>query len=88
MRWEEVQARFPDQWLLIEVLVGRDEGARRVVDEVDVVDTFPDSAAAWRAYTRLRLETRGRELIPIHSSYPKLEFEVRQAFGLRARMLS
>lgn len=83
MTWEQVQTRFPEQWLLIEAVVGHDEGDRYIVDDVAVMASFQDSAEAWREYGRLRRADRSRRFIPIHSTCPKLDFEVRWSISPR-----
>jgi len=85
MRWEEVKERFPHQWLLIEVTEARSEGGERIVDAVSVVDTFPTSTDAWRAYAIARRQAPDREFIPLHTDYGELRFEERPGIGFRWR---
>jgi hypothetical protein len=34
MKWEQVRAAHPDQWLIIEVMSARHEGGKRIIDDV------------------------------------------------------
>ena len=46
MRWQEIRKQYPDQWLLIEAISAQTVAEQRVLNDIAVVDTFTDSAAA------------------------------------------
>jgi len=79
MRWSDVCAAYPAQWLVIEVLEGHTEkhgdGCRRVLDRVDVIEVCADGRAALHRYRELCRAMPDRALCYVHTSYPALEFE-------------
>jgi hypothetical protein len=50
MRWPNVQATYPNQWLVIEALEAHTEGNRRILDHIAVVEVCPDSVTAMQTY--------------------------------------
>ena len=62
MNWAEVVQAYPDQWVLVEVLVAHEEEHQRVLDQVVVVETCDDGASTWQAYDRW------------HEAHPQREF--------------
>ena len=42
MRWAEVRAAYPDQWLVIEALDARTELGRRLSNQVAVIESCAD----------------------------------------------
>lgn len=83
MQWIDVRHRYPGQWLLVEAIEAHSEGGRRVLDELAVIDTFPDSTAAWRRYTQLHHETANRELYILHTDRELLDVSERVWLGIR-----
>jgi hypothetical protein len=53
MKWEEIRSRYPHQWLLVEAIKARSESGKRILEQVAVISTFPDSVAAMKGYTQL-----------------------------------
>ena len=43
MLWAEAREKFPDRFLLVEELKSHVENGSKIVDEVAVIDTVPDS---------------------------------------------
>ena len=82
MRWTDVCAAYPAQWLVIEMLERhtemRGETCRRVLDRVEVIEVCADGRAALHRWRELRRAMPGRELCYVHTSYPALEFESAQ----------
>lgn len=83
MTWPDTRQRHPQRWLLIEALLAHSEAGRRHVDDLAVVDTFPDGEAALRAYLKLHREAPVRELYVVHSDREELEITERAVPGLR-----
>lgn len=54
MRWSEVRAAHPDQWLVIEALDAHSENDHRVFDRIAVIDTCPDGRTTMKRYGELR----------------------------------
>lgn len=83
MRWADVRAAHPDQWLVIEALEARTESSRRIVDRIAVVENCPDGAAALRRYRELHRDHRDRELYFVHTANSALDIEERSWTGIR-----
>ncbi len=83
MKWSEIRCHYPDQWLLIEAIEACTQADMRVLDDIAVVGTFPNSVAAMRRYTTLHHEAPQRELYVCHTSREELEIRERQWFGIR-----
>jgi hypothetical protein len=79
MRWTDVRAAYPGQWLVIEVLEDHIEivnsTPRRVLDRLAVIELCGDGCAAKHRYLELRHELPGRKLCFLHTSYPGLSFD-------------
>lgn len=83
MRWQEVRAAHPDQWLVIEALEAHSENAHRVLDRIAVVDRCADGRAVMKRYRELRREHPQRELCFVHTSMEELNIEERVWLGVR-----
>lgn len=83
MQWSDIRRRYPHQWLLVEALLAHSESGRREVDELAVVDLFPDGESALRAYLRIHRDAPVRELYVVHSDREELEITERTWLGLR-----
>jgi hypothetical protein len=83
MTWTDIRRHYPHQWLLVEALLARSEAGRRQVDELAVVDAFPDGESALRAYLRIHRSAPVRELYVVHSDREELEITERTWLGLR-----
>ena len=53
MTWEGIRHHFPHQWLLLEAMEAYSEPGKRIVKQLSVINTFPDSVAAMIEYTIL-----------------------------------
>ena len=58
MLWVQVREKFPDQFLLVEELKSHLEDGKKIVDEVAVINTVPDSAA-----TAMLFRCKGKKII-------------------------
>jgi hypothetical protein len=83
MRWPDVQATYPDQWLVIEALEAHTEGNRRILDHIAVVEVCPDSVTAMQTYRRLHQQHPLREFYFVHTSRASLDIEERRWVGIR-----
>lgn len=72
MRWEEVQERFPEEWVVLEATKAHSKEGHRYIEEVVVIDTFEDSTEALRRYSELHREEPHREYCFFHTSRPEL----------------
>jgi hypothetical protein len=84
MTWIDARRKYPHQWLLVEALLAHSDAGKRHLDELAVVDAYPDGEAALRAYLRLHRDAPMRELYVVHSDREELEITERSLLGLRA----
>jgi hypothetical protein len=83
MRWQEVRAAHPDQWLVIEALEAHSENDHRVLDRIAVIDVCPDGRATMKRYGEIRRAHPQREFCFVHTSAPELDIEERLWLGIR-----
>ena len=87
MKWQEIRRHYPQQWLLVEAIKAHSEanasGTYRILEQLAVVSTFPDSVAAMRSYVQLRREAPQRELYVFHTSREALDITERRWLGIR-----
>lgn len=83
MTWPEIRRHYPDQWLLIEAIEARSQAGHRFLDDIAVLDTYPDSVTAMKRYTSLHREAPQRELYVCHTDREELEIRERHWLGIR-----
>ena len=79
MLWTEVREKFPDQFLLVEELKSHVEDGKKIVDEVAVIDTVPESEA-----TEILFKCKGKEIVA-HTANDQLMIIVNHRYGFRGR---
>ena len=84
MIWTDIRRHYPHQWLLVEALLAHSQAGKRQLEQLAVVDAFPDGEAALRSYLRLHRDAPQRELYVVHSDREELEITERTLPGLRA----
>jgi hypothetical protein len=83
MQWQEIREHYPQQWLLIEAIKAHSDANVRVLEQLAVVGTFSDSAAALQSYVQLHHEAPERELYVFHTSRERLDIPERAWLGIR-----
>lgn len=83
MQWSEIRSAYPSQWLIVEALAARTEGERRQLEQIAVVETCADGAAALQRYRQLHLQYPQRELYFVHTGREELDIRERQWLGIR-----
>ena len=83
MRWPEVRASHPDQWLVIEALEAHSENDHRVFDRIAVIDVCTDGRSTMKRYAELRRQHPQREFCFVHTSRVELNIEERLWLGIR-----
>lgn len=82
MRWLEVQERFPNEWVVLEVIKAHSKNGQRFIEEVVVVDRFEKSIEVMHRYDELRKEQSHREYCFFHTS--RLNLVARERYiGIR-----
>lgn len=83
MEWDQVRKHYPHQWLLVEAIQARSESGKRILEQLAVIDLFPDGLAAMKGYLRLHHESPERELYVLHTDRDKLDVTERRWLGIR-----
>ena len=83
MTWQQIRERYPNEWLLIEATKAHSQHGQRILESMVVLDTFPDGASAWKAYSEIHKSNTKRELFPVHTSKENLEIQEHFWLGLR-----
>lgn len=83
MKWHEIRSHYPGQWLLVEAIKAHTEGDQRILDELTVVNAFPDARAAMRGYTQFHKDAPERELYVLHTDRETLDITERKWLGVR-----
>lgn len=83
MQWQQIREHHPQQWLLLEAIKAHSEGNKRILDDLAIIEAFPDSALAMRGYSQIHRAAPQRELYVFHTSRETLDIEERQWLGIR-----
>ena len=83
MQWSEIRQQYPGQWLLIEALEARSDNGWRILDDMQVVQSFPDVKCAWERYKELNRADPCRELYLLHTDREQIEIAEVRSLGLR-----
>lgn len=68
MRWNEVQVRFPNEWVVLEATKAFSKDGQRFIEEMTVIDSFDDSVKALKKYSELHQKEPHREYCFFHTS--------------------
>ena len=68
MKWQEIRKHCPQQWILVEAIKAHSEASKRMLEQLAVVGTFPDSVSAMKGYAQLHRDALARELYVFHTS--------------------
>lgn len=85
MTWQEIRKSFPGQWLLLEALKAHTENDMRILEQLAVVDTFPDGETAMKRYASLHKEDPQREMFVLHTDRDEPNIRVRKWLGIRGK---
>ncbi len=83
MQWSEIRRHHPDEWPLVEAIEASSQDGQRILNDIAVVASFPDSVTAMQRYTRLHHEAPQRELYVCHTERQELEIRERRWLGIR-----
>ncbi len=83
MKWSDVRAVHPAQWLVIEALEAHSENQRRILDRIAVIEVCPDGSTALQSYRRLHQQYPLREFYFVHTGRAELEIGERHWAGVR-----
>ncbi len=83
MKWKEVREHFPREWLLVEATEAHSKDNHRILDELAVIETFPDGGSAMDGYVELHEKAPRRELYVLHTDREELDIEELRWLGIR-----
>ena len=86
MKWHEIRTHYPQQWLLLEAIKAHSEANKRILEQLAVVGTFPDSSTALKSYQQLHHEAPERELYVFHTSRETLDVTERWIFSSKSEL--
>lgn len=86
MKWDKIRQTYPHQWLLVEALEAHTLSGKRILDDLAVVDSFPDGIAAMKRYKDLHHRAPNREFYVLHTD--RADLEITELFMLPIRPLS
>jgi hypothetical protein len=67
----------------VEAIKAHSEANKRILEQLAVIGTFPDSVSALKSYLQLRREAPDRELYVFHTSRETLDITERRWLGIR-----
>lgn len=82
MRWQEVQERFPNEWIVLEVIKAHSDKGYRHIEDVVIIERYENSLDAMERYGELRKNQPQREYCFFHTSRENLMARERYA-GIR-----
>ena len=84
MKWFDIRASHPDQWLVIEAIAAHSLPTQfRVIDDAAVVQTCSDGSDAFARYRKLHQLHPDREFYFVHTSRHALKLPERVWAGVR-----
>jgi hypothetical protein len=83
MNWEKIRENYPNQWVLVEAIEAHSVLGKRILDQLAVLNTFPDSLIAMRTYKELHKKSPNRELYVLHTDRKSLNILERKWIGIR-----
>lgn len=83
MKWQEIRHIYPGDWLLIEAIEAHTEGDKRILDNISVIDRFPDGQLAWQTYAQMHRAEPEREMFVFHTDHEDLDSTIKRWIGLR-----
>jgi hypothetical protein len=83
MKWQEIRQIYPDDWLLTEAIEAHTEGDKRILDQISVLDGFPDGQLAWQTYAQIHRDEPEREMFVFHTDREDLDITIKRWIELR-----
>jgi len=83
MNWEEIRKLYPQQWLLVEAIKAHSESSQRILEQLQVLQSFADSPSAMKQYSQIHRQQPQRELYVLHTDRTELNITERRWIGIR-----
>jgi hypothetical protein len=68
---------------MVEAIKARSEAGKRILDDLTIVNAFPDSRTAMKGYIQLHRQSPERELYVLHTDRKELDVTERRWLGIR-----
>jgi hypothetical protein len=83
MTWDEVRAKYPDQWVLMEAFEAYTENGKRIIPKMVVLGAHgADWWSVWKQYKVMKELAPDREHFFYHTSNTVMNIEIRMS-GIR-----
>lgn len=83
MKWNEVRAKYPNRWVLIEALESESKDSRRVILDMSVINDYDNGSKALKEYSEKHKKDKTREMYVYHTKHEELIVEERTWIGVR-----
>ncbi|MCA9927422.1 MAG: hypothetical protein KC419_03050 [Anaerolineales bacterium] len=83
MNWEEIRTLYPKQWLLVEATKAYSESSKRILEQLQVLQSFADSTSAMKQYSQIHRQQPQREMYVLHTDRAELDISERRWIGIR-----
>ncbi|MGL5692889.1 MAG: hypothetical protein ACRCXA_02340 [Peptostreptococcaceae bacterium] len=83
MKWTDVKKEYPNKWVLIKAINARTENGLRLVEELEVLNSFENGQEALKEYSIKHKLNKSDEMYVYHSSKDNLEISERVWMGVR-----
>lgn len=83
MKWTDVRNKYPNKWILIKVIEAKSENGLRIVENLEVLNTFERSQDALKEYSIKHKLNKSDEMYVYHSSKDSLKISERVWMGVR-----
>lgn len=78
MKWEEIRQVYPHQWLKLNVLKSHVEEDKKVIDEMEVINTIGSNSEAGRELGKCK-----GNVAVYHTDNEKIYYRIKNIFGFR-----
>lgn len=78
MKWEEIRQAYPHQWLKLNILESHVDGDRKVIDDMEVIETIDSDLEAGRKLGKCK----GNEVV-YHTYHDTIYLRIKNIFGYR-----
>ena len=83
MQWQQIREHYPRRWLLVEAIEAHSSKGSRQVDDLAVLQEYPNGREALTGYLEHHRRAPQRELYVLHTDRERLEIDERDWLGLR-----
>ena len=78
MKWEEVRQAYPHQWLKLNILESHVDGDKKVIDDMEVIETIESDLEAGRKLGKCTVNE-----VVYHTYHETIYLRIKNIFGYR-----